>query len=104
MVIEKERERTRAAELLPYLGRSVRIVGEWKSVDASQTPHEKNNRGELGKALFYYRNNRVSPDPLSRIATSAMSNDRRNTFERVLAEAPTRASARSACPSPTRRS
>jgi len=88
MVTEKEREQTTAAEPLPYLGRSARIVGDWKSVDVEQTPHNKNNRGELGKALFYYRNNRVSPDPLSRIATSAMANDRRNTFERVLAQAP----------------
>ena len=85
MVIEKERDQTTANEPLPYLGRSVRIVGEWKSVDVEQTPHNKNNRGVLGKALFYYRNNRVSPDPLSRTATSAMANDRRNTFERVLA-------------------
>ena len=89
MVIEKDREETKAAEPLPYLGRSVRIVGDWKSVDVEQTPHNKNNRGELGKALFYYRQNRVSPDPLNRIETAALSNDRRNTFERVLAQAPT---------------
>ena len=89
MVIETEREETKAVEPLPYLGRSVRIVGDWKSVDVEQTPHNKNNRGELGKALFYYRQNRVSPDPLNRIETAALSNDRRNTFERVLAQAPT---------------
>ncbi|MCH8346509.1 MAG: hypothetical protein IIC87_06220, partial [Chloroflexi bacterium] len=28
----------------PYLGRSVRQVGSWESVDAAQTPHEKNKR------------------------------------------------------------
>ena len=89
MVTEKEREQTAAVEPLPYLGRSARIVGDWRSVDVEQTPHNKNNRGELGKALYYYRNNRVSPDPLSRIETSALSADRRNTFERVLAQAPT---------------
>ena len=83
MVIEKEREETKAAEPLPYLGRSVRIVGDWKSVDVEQTPHNKNNRGELGKALFYYRQNRVPPDPLNRIQTAALSNDRRNTLERA---------------------
>ena len=88
MVTEKEREQTAAVEPLPYLGRSARIVGDWRSVDVEQTPHNKNNRGELGKALYYYRNNRVSPDPLSRIETSALSADRRNTFERVLAQAP----------------
>jgi hypothetical protein len=31
----------------PYLGRSVRVVGPWESVDATNTPHEKNKRGEL---------------------------------------------------------
>ena len=36
----------------PYLGRSVRIVGPVANVDMNQTPHPKNSRGELGKALF----------------------------------------------------
>ena len=37
---------------LPYLGRSVRIVGDWKPVEASSSPHEKNKRKELGDTSF----------------------------------------------------
>ena len=36
----------------PYLGRSVRVVGEHVNVDMNQSPHPKNQRGELGKPLF----------------------------------------------------
>ncbi len=36
----------------PYFGRTARVVADWESVDASDTPHEKNKRGELGKPLF----------------------------------------------------
>ena len=75
-------------EPLPYLGRSVRIVGEWRSVDATQTPHEKNKRGELGKPLHNWYFNRTSLDPLGRIATANTAADRRNAFETVLARAP----------------
>ena len=32
----------------PYLGRSVRIVGPVANVDMNQSPHPKNQRGELG--------------------------------------------------------
>ena len=77
-----------SAEPLPYLGRSVRIVGEWRSVDATQTPHEKNKRGELGKPLHNWYFNRTSLDPLGRIATANTAADRRNAFETVLARAP----------------
>ena len=77
-----------AAEPLPYLGRSVRIVGDWQSVDSSQTPHEKNKRGELGKPLLNWYFNRISRDPLGRIATANASADRRNAIESVIARAP----------------
>ena len=46
----------------PDLGRSVRVVGRWESVDASNTPHEKNKRGELGKPLFNWYFNRTPKD------------------------------------------
>jgi hypothetical protein len=47
MVLEKEIDAPAPATTaapLPYLGRSVRIVGDWQSVDATSTPHEKNKR------------------------------------------------------------
>ena len=47
----------------PYFGRTARVVGPWKSVDASGTPHEKNKRGELGKPLFNWYMNRTASDP-----------------------------------------
>ena len=71
-------------EPLPYLGRSVRVVGQWDSVDAAQTPHEKNKRGELGKTLFNYYFNRTSPDPLGRISTNNYGADRRNVLASVV--------------------
>jgi hypothetical protein len=44
----------------PYLGRSVRIVGPVVNVDMNQSPHPKNQRGELGKPLFNWYHNTVS--------------------------------------------
>ena len=88
MAIEKESPPSPAAESLPYLGRSVRMVGDWQSVDASQTPHEKNKRGELGKPLYNWYFNRTSRDPLGRIATANTSADRHNTIEHAIASAP----------------
>ncbi|MCH7608691.1 MAG: 4Fe-4S dicluster domain-containing protein [Chloroflexi bacterium] len=90
MTIAKSTEpaRPETGEPLPYLGRSVRIVGDWRSVDATQTPHEKNKRGELGKPLHNWYFNRTSLDPLGRIATANTAADRRNAFETVLARAP----------------
>ncbi len=73
---------------LPYLGRSVRLVGDWQSVDASKTPHEKNKRGELGKGPYNWYFNRTSLDPLGRTATANSSADRRNTIEHVIAHSP----------------
>ena len=52
----------------PYLGRSVRIVGDHVNVDMNQSPHPKNQRGELGKPLFNWYRNTVSKDPLTRVS------------------------------------
>ncbi len=71
----------------PYLGRSVRVVGPWESVDAANTPHEKNKRGELGKPLFNWYFNRTSKDPLSRISFPQSSADRRNTLQSAVTRA-----------------
>ena len=72
----------------PYLGRSVKVVGPWKSVDAAGTPHEKNRRGELGKPLFNWYVNRISNDPLGRTAFPLSSADRRNTLQGAVSQAP----------------
>jgi reductive dehalogenase len=85
MVLERDLETT---EPLPYLGRSVRVVGDYASVDAAETPHEKNKRGELGKPLFNWYFNRTSQDPLGRTATASSAVDRRNTIEHIIAHAP----------------
>ena len=53
---------------IPYLGRSVRIVGPVVNVDMSQSPHPKHSRGELGKALFNWYRNSISRDPLTRVS------------------------------------
>ncbi|MBV8084492.1 MAG: hypothetical protein JO247_06715, partial [Chloroflexi bacterium] len=37
---------------IPYMGRTVRIVGAVANIDPKDLPHPKNQRGELGKALF----------------------------------------------------
>ena len=72
---------------LPFLGRSARVVGDWNSVDASETPHEKNKRGELGKPLFNWYFNRVGSEPLARISYPQSSADRRNTLQGVVSRA-----------------
>lgn len=72
----------------PYFGRTARIVGPWKSVDANETPHEKNKRGELGKPLFNWYMNRTADDPLARTAFPQSSADRRNTLQNVVSQAP----------------
>ncbi|MCH7606659.1 MAG: 4Fe-4S dicluster domain-containing protein [Chloroflexi bacterium] len=73
---------------LPDLGRSVRVVGPWKSVDAADTPHEKNKRGELGKPLFNWYMNRTASDPLARTAFPGSAADKRNTLQNVVSQAP----------------
>ena len=93
MVLEKDAklsDGSRDAEVapLPYLGRSVRLVGDWQSVNAGETPHEKNKRGELGKGPYNWYFNRTSLDPLGRTATANSAADRRNTIEHVIAHSP----------------
>jgi len=69
---------------IPYLGRSVRIVGPVANVDMNQSPHPKNSRGELGKALFNWYRNTVSKDPLTRVAAPNHFADRRQFLTTVI--------------------
>jgi reductive dehalogenase len=71
----------------PYLGRSVRIVGEVVNVDMSQSPHPKNQRGELGKPLFNWYHNTVSKDPLTRVSAPNHFADRRHFISTVINQA-----------------
>ena len=68
----------------PYLGRSVRIVGPVANVDMNQSPHPKNRRGELGKALFNWYRNTISKDPLTRVSAPNHFADRRNFLPTVV--------------------
>src|SRR6266446_828947 len=72
----------------PYLGRSVRIVGPVANVDTNQTPHPKNSRGELGKALFNWYRNTISRDPLNRVSAPNHFADQRNFLASVVNQAP----------------
>jgi len=72
----------------PDLGRSVRIVGPVVNVEMSQTPHPKNSRGELGKALFNWYRNTISRDPLTRVSAPNHFADRRHFLPSVLTQAP----------------
>jgi hypothetical protein len=69
---------------VPYLGRSVRIVGPVTNVDMNQSPHPKNARGELGKALFNWYRNTISKDPLTRVSAPNHFADRRNFLASVI--------------------
>jgi len=71
----------------PYLGRTVRIVGRGVNVDMNQSPHPKNQRGELGKALFNWYHNTVSRDPLTRVSAPNHFADRRNFIATVINQA-----------------
>src|SRR5436309_11685151 len=72
----------------PYLGRSVRIVGPVANVDMNQTPHPRNSRGELGKALFNWYRNTISRDPLTRVSAPNHFADKRNFLAQVVNQAP----------------
>jgi len=74
--------------LAPYFGRTARVVGDWQSVDAAGTPHEKNKRGELGKPLYNWYLNRTANDPLARTAFPQSAADKRNTLQSVVSSAP----------------
>jgi len=52
-----------------------------------QSPHPKNNRGELGKALWNYVHNTVSGDPLARVSGPNHFADRRHFLTNVLNQA-----------------
>src|SRR5437899_12805282 len=68
----------------PYLGRSVRIVGPVANVDMNQSPHPKNQRGDLGKALFNWYRNTISRDPLTRVSPPNHFADRRHFLPPVI--------------------
>jgi len=74
--------------LVPNLGRTVRVVGPVVNVDTNQLPHPKNQRGELGKALFNWYHNTVSKDPLTRVSAPNHNADRRNFLTTVVNRAP----------------
>ena len=57
-------------------------------MDASNTPHEKNKRGELGKPLFNWYFNRTPKDALSRISFPQSAADRRHTLQNAVGRAP----------------
>src|SRR5437667_12842957 len=71
----------------PYLGRSVRIVGPVANVDMNQTPHPRNSRGELGKALFNWYRNTISRDPLTRVSAPNHFADQRKFLASVVQHA-----------------
>ena len=72
----------------PDFGRTVRAVGPVIPVDTSQLPHPKNQRGELGKALFNWYNNTVSKDPFVRVSAPNHFADKRNYLTTVIGQAP----------------
>jgi ferredoxin len=73
---------------LPNLGRSVRVVGPITNVDPKTLPHPMNQRGELGKALYNWRHNTISVDPLVRVAFENHSADRNHVFNTMLRRVP----------------
>src|SRR5262245_21138940 len=86
---EDTQERPPGAPLpmVPNLGRTVQVVGPVVNVETSQLPHPKNQRGELGKALFNWYHNTVSKDPLTRVSAPRHSADLRNFFGHVINQA-----------------
>jgi reductive dehalogenase len=51
------------------------------------SPHPKNARGELGKALFNYQHNTTSHDPLTRVSAPNHGADRRHFLQNVVNQA-----------------
>jgi reductive dehalogenase len=90
MVIADKEQRNSADEEFPtpYLGRTVRIVGSVENVDPKQTPHPMNQRGELGKALYNWRHNTVSNDPITRIVFENHCSDRAHVFTSAMRRVP----------------
>jgi reductive dehalogenase len=99
-IVNRERKMRRAAAQdshdetgaepfpVPYLGRSVRIVGPVANVDPKQLPHPMNQRGELGRALYNWRHNTVSEDPMGRVDFENHSADRNHVLPSVLRRVP----------------
>jgi reductive dehalogenase len=71
----------------PDLGRSVRVVDTVVNVHPDETPHPRVRRGEMGKVLFNYGRNVVSPDPIAR-TNSTRARDKLNVFTDALRKAP----------------
>jgi epoxyqueuosine reductase QueG len=71
----------------PDLGRTVHVVDTVVNVHPDETPHPRVRRGEMGKALFNYGRNTVSPDPIAR-TNSNRARDKRNFFTDGLRRAP----------------
>src|SRR5262249_44214827 len=71
----------------PNLGRTVHVVDTVVNVHPDETPHPKVRRGEMGKVLFNYGRNVVSPDPIAR-TNSNRARDKQNVFTDVLRRAP----------------
>src|SRR5437660_10444704 len=71
----------------PDLGRTVHVVDTVVNVHPDETPHPKVRRGDMGKALFNYGRNTISPDPIAR-TNSNRSRDKHNYFTDLLRQAP----------------
>lgn len=82
---QEEAPRSQAGEEFPPpdYGRTVRVVGPFVNVDMEQSPHPKNRRGELGKALFNLQHNTISKDPLTRVSSNHGA-DRRHYLQNVV--------------------
>jgi len=95
VTIERETEQQpTAAEIprratlpIPNLGRTVHIVGPVENLDPATLPHPKNQRGELGKALFNWMHSTISKDPLARVAFERHAADKNNVIRTVLMRA-----------------
>src|ERR1700730_7794484 len=88
----------------PDLGRTVHVVGTVVNVHPDETPHPRVRRGDMGKSLFNYGRNSVSPDPIARTnsnrrptavpppppasTTPNRARDKRNSFTALLRRAP----------------
>jgi ferredoxin len=71
----------------PNLGRTVHVVDTVVNVHPDETPHPKVRRGDMGKTLFNYGRNSVSPDPIAR-TNSTHNRDKGNYFTDLLRKAP----------------
>jgi reductive dehalogenase len=63
---------------VPYLGRTVRIVGPVGNRDPNNNPHAKVRRGEMGKALYNFMHNSISAEPIIRATNAILAADQDN--------------------------